>query len=232
VLDYPQSETSDAYRSIRTGLQLSNPGAPPKVILVTSAVPREGKTTTSVNIAAVFSQKYHRVLLVDGDMRRAALCAYFKFERGRGLSSALAGEEPEPFYAKYSGLPNLVILPAGARPPQPPDLLDSERMRELIKRWRTEFDVVIIDAPPVIGMSDALILATMTDTAILVVRAGQSRRQDVTRAAEMLSGGRAHLSGIVINDLDTRGIGYYGEDASLYTHYFKGPGEAERNGHT
>jgi uncharacterized protein involved in exopolysaccharide biosynthesis len=91
VLDQPQGEIADAYRSIRTALQLSSPGAPPKVILVTSALPREGKTTTSVNLAAVYSQNNNRVLLVDGDLRRADLCKYFKLERNKGLSSALAG---------------------------------------------------------------------------------------------------------------------------------------------
>ncbi|MGD0548359.1 MAG: CpsD/CapB family tyrosine-protein kinase, partial [Terracidiphilus sp.] len=136
VLDQPQGEIADAYRSIRTALQLSSPGAPPKVILVTSALPREGKTTTSVNLAAVYSQNNNRVLLVDGDLRRADLCKYFKLERNKGLSSALAGEEPELFYATHPKLPNLTILPAGPRPPQPPDMLDSDRMREFVKRWR------------------------------------------------------------------------------------------------
>jgi capsular exopolysaccharide synthesis family protein len=221
VLDQPHSETSDAYRTLRTALLLSNPGAPPKVILITSALPREGKSTVSVNIAAVFSQKNRRVLLVDGDLRRGDLRQYFKYGSIQGLSAALAGEEPEQFYVKYPRLPNLDVLPAGTRPPQPPDMLDSDRMRQLIQRWREEFDTVIIDAPPVIGMSDAVIFSTMADTIVLIVRARQSRRQDVNRTVEILRRtGNAHVSGIVINDLDAKGTGFYGDDASLYGHYF------------
>ena len=221
VLDQPHSETSDAYRTLRTALLLSNPGAPPKVILITSALPREGKSTVSVNIAAVFSQKNRRVLLVDGDLRRGDLRRYFKYGGIQGLSAALAGEDPGQFYVKYPKLPNLDVLPAGTRPPHPPDMLDSDRMRQLIQRWREEYDTVIIDAPPVIGMSDAVIFSTMADTIVLVVRARQSRRQDVNRTVEVLRRtGNAHVSGIVINDLDARGTGFYGDDASLYGHYF------------
>jgi capsular exopolysaccharide synthesis family protein len=220
TLERPESETSDAYRSLRTSLLLSNPGAPPKVILVTSSFPREGKTTTSVNTAVVFSQKNRRVLLVDGDLRRGDLRRYFNLPGSGGLSSALIGEDPSRFYVPHPTLPNLMILPAGARPPQPPDLLDSDRMRQLTERWRVEFDQVIIDAPPVIGLADAVILSTMSDTVVLVVRAHQSRRQDVNRATEILRAVDANVIGIIINDLDTRGLGYYGDDASSYNHYF------------
>lgn len=230
VLDQPHSETADAYRTLRTSLLLSNPGAPPKIILLTSALPREGKTTTSINLAAVFSQKKRRVLLVDGDLRRGDLRRFFSRSRGKGLSEALAGEEPDQFYLSDPRLPNLFVLPAGTRPPQPPDMLDSDRMRQLIQRWRQEFDAVIIDAPPVIGLSDAVILSTMADTVVLIVRARQSRRQDVNRAAEtLIRTGQAHVSGIAINDLDAEGTGYYGDDASLYSHYFKNTGESDEN---
>jgi capsular exopolysaccharide synthesis family protein len=230
VLDHPDSETADAYRTLRTSLLLSNPGAPPKVILVTSALPREGKTTTAVNIAAVFSRKKTRVLLIDGDLRRGDLRQYFNYGRVQGLSAVLAGEAPERYYKTDPRLPYLVILPAGTRPPQPPDMLDSDRMRELVKRWREEFDAVIIDAPPVIGLSDSVILATMTDTFVLVVRAKQSRRNDVNRAAEILMRtGHANVGGIVINDLDAGGTGFYGDNASLYSHYFSKSGEMDED---
>jgi capsular exopolysaccharide synthesis family protein len=227
TLEHPQSEVSDAYRNLRTSLMLSSPGAPPRILLVTSALPREGKTTTTVNTAVVFAQKNQRVLLVDGDLRRGDLRQYFDFQRNEGLSEVLAGKEPNSFYVQDPRLPNLYILPAGTRPPQPPDMLDSERMRQLVKRWREEFDTVIIDSPPVIGMSDAVILSTMADSVVLVVRARQSRRQEVNRALEILRTGSARLSGIIINDLDALGSGYYGDDASLYHHYFNETGGTE-----
>jgi capsular exopolysaccharide synthesis family protein len=220
TIDRPESIVADAYRSLRTALLLSNPGAPPKVILVTSALPREGKTTTSVNTAVVFAQKNRRVLLVDGDLRRADLYHYFDLPVSGGLSASLVGEDPSQFYVPHRDLPNLMILPAGIRPPKPPDLLDSDRMRELIAMWRRQFDHVIIDAPPVIGLSDSVILATMTDTVVLVVRAHQSRRQEFSLSQEILAGVNANLSGAVINDFQLSGSGPYGYSAKQYGAYF------------
>ncbi|HEY0797171.1 MAG TPA: polysaccharide biosynthesis tyrosine autokinase [Acidisarcina sp.] len=222
TLDWPESETADAYRSLRTALLLSNPGAPPRVLLVTSPLPREGKTTTSVNTAVVFAQKNRRVLLVDGDMRRADVARYVEAESRGGLSAVLAGDDPAKYYISHPDLPNLIILPAGERPPKPPDLLDSDRMRKMIETWRDEFDQIIIDAPPVIGLSDSVILSTMADTVVLVVRAGQSKRQDISRTIEILNSVDAKVSGAIVNDLDVHGLGYYGNDFSLYSHYFTG----------
>jgi capsular exopolysaccharide synthesis family protein len=224
--EQPSSQISDAYRSIRTALQLSNPGAPPKVILVTSSLPQEGKTTTSMNLAVVYSQKQRRVLLVDGDLRCGDLHKQFGVDGGKGLSSVLIGQDPDQFYKSHPKLPNLFILPAGARPPYPPDMLDSDRMRHLVELWRQEFDTVIVDSTPVIGLSDAVILATMSDTAVLVVRAGQSRRQAVIGSVETLRHRHAHLGGFVMNGLHSSGKGFYGENVELYSHYFDQPGKS------
>jgi capsular exopolysaccharide synthesis family protein len=218
-LEEPESEMADAYRWLRTSLLLSTPGTPPKVLLVTSPQPQEGKTTTSVNMAIVFAQKQRRVLLVDGDLRRADLHHCLHIQPNGGLSAALVGEDPAPFYVSHPRVPGLTVLPAGRRPPKPPDLLDSDRMRDLVARWRQEFDQVIIDSPPVIGMSDAAILATMADTVLLVVRSHQSRRQEVFRAQEILSNVDAHVSGAIVNGFDMQRFGYYGR-SSLYKPYF------------
>jgi capsular exopolysaccharide synthesis family protein len=229
ALERPEGVVADAYRSLRTTLLLSNAGTPPRVILMTSALPREGKTTTSINIAVVFAQKDPRVLLVDGDMRRADLNCCFGLPRSRGLSSALVGEDPSQFYVHHKDLPNLFILPAGDRPPKPPDLLDSDRMRELITIWRRDFDRVIIDAPPVIGLSDAVILATMTDTVVLVLRAKQSRRQEFCLVQEILASVNANVCGAIINDFQLNSLASYGYDAKLYRSYFDEKGG--KNGH-
>ena len=226
ALERPEGAVADAYRSLRTALLLSNAGAPPKVLLVTSAVPREGKTTTSVNTAVVFAQRDRRVLLVDADLRRADLHRCFDLPRNGGLSSALVGEDPSQFYVQHHDLPRLVILPAGARPPKPPDLLDSSRMRELMSIWRQEFDHVVIDGPPVIGLSDSVILATMTDTVVLVVRSHQSRRQDFSLAQEILASVDANVSGAVINDFHPSAAGGYNE--KLYRSYFDDGGRNQR----
>lgn len=217
TLERPDGAVADAYRSLRTALLLSNAGAPPKVLLVTSALPGEGKTTTSVNMAVVFAQKDQRVLLVDGDLRRADLNRCFDFQRKGGLSAALVGEDASQFYVPHRDLPSLMILQAGIRPPKPPDLLDSPRMRELVSIWRRDFDYVIIDSPPVIGLSDAVILATMTDTVVLVVRARQSRRQDFGLAQEILASVNANV-GAVVNDFQP--FGSYGHTDKAYRAYF------------
>jgi len=229
TLERPESEMADAYRSLRTALLLSTAGTPPQVLLITSSVPREGKTTTSVNTAVVFAQNNRRVLLVDGDLRRADLYRCFNFPHNGGLSAALVGEDPAKFYISHPDLPSLTILPAGNRPPKPPDLLDSDRMRELIALWRQEFGQVIIDAPPLIGLSDAVILATMADTVVLVVRANQSRRHEVCRSQEILANVNANVSGAIINDFDMHRLAYYGDQAQ-YSHYFNGT--RRRNGNS
>ena len=223
ALARPESMIADAYRSLRTAVLLSNPENPPKVILVTSPLPREGKSTTSVNAGVVFAQKSPRVLLVDGDMRRSDVHRLLNLPLNGGLSAALAGEDPAQFYIPHPELPSLTILPAGKRPLKVADLLDSARMRELISLWRQQFDQVIIDAPPVIGLSDAVILATMADIVVLVLRAQQSQRQDLVRAQEILASVDANVAGAIINDFDLRAhayYGYYGDSPSLYARYF------------
>jgi len=214
---------ADAYRSLRTAVLLANAEAPPKVLLITSPLPREGKPTTSVNSAVVFAQKSQRVLLVDGDMRRGDVHRLLNLPNNGGLSAALANEEPQQFFLRHPELPNLTVLPAGNRPQKVPDLLDSARMRDLVSSWRQDFDQVIIDAPPVIGLSDAVILATMSDLIVLVLRAQQSRRQDLLRAQEILASVHANVAGAIINDFDLKEhgyYGYYGDSPSLYAQYF------------
>jgi capsular exopolysaccharide synthesis family protein len=219
ALESPESMVADAYRSLRTALLLSDFDNPPKVLLMTSPLPREGKTTTCVNTAVVFAQKQQRVLLVDGDMRRGDVHRLLNLHGNGGLSAALHGDDPSSFYVRHPALPSMTILPAGKRPPKPPDLLDSPRMRELIAMWRQQFDQVIVDAPPVIGLSDAVILSTMADAVVLVVRAQQSRRQDLYHAQEILASVDANIGGAVLNDFDLR-QGFYGETPSLYERYF------------
>jgi len=233
ALERPESMIADAYRSLRTAVLLANAESPPKVLLITSPLPREGKSTTSVNCAVVFAQKSQRVLLVDGDMRRSDVHRLLNLPNNGGLSAALANEEPQRFYLRHPELPNLTVLPAGNRPPKVPDLLDSARMRELVSLWRQDFDQVIIDAPPVIGLSDAVILATMADLIVLVLRAQQSRRQDLLRAQEILASVDANVAGAIINDFDLKAhgyYGYYGDSPSLYARYFSDNGRRGKNG--
>jgi capsular exopolysaccharide synthesis family protein len=230
-LDRPDGIGDDAYRSLRTALLFSNARNPSKVLLVTSPLPREGKTTTSINLAAVFARKDHRVLLVDGDLRTGGLSNLLGLSsRTGGLIAALAGEDPARFYVPCSDVPNLSILPAGERPPKPPDLLDSDRMRELISAWREEFDHVIIDASHINGFSDAVILATMADTTALVLRAGQSRRQELLQTLETLKSVNANVSGAILNDIGLDSSNQAGYSSKIFGSYFNEKGTETRHG--
>jgi capsular exopolysaccharide synthesis family protein len=219
----PASQAAEAYRSLRTTVLLASPGAPPKLILVTSALPGEGKTMTAINSAVVLAQKNRRVLLVDADLRRPNVHTRMGVSNNSGLSGALTGNEPQELYVVYPMLPTLSILPAGHRPPLPSELLDSDRMRELFVRWRSEFDHVIVDTPPVLGMSDAVVLSAQADSVVLVVRAAESGRQSIRRAREVLLGVNAKVAGALVNAVDLKSMdyyGYYGYNGNKYHHYY------------
>jgi capsular exopolysaccharide synthesis family protein len=200
ALDLPDSQAAEAYRSLRTALLHQGPGEPAKVILVTGPSADEGKTVSSINLAIVFAQMNRRVLLVDTDFRKKTLSRYFSAAAGGGLSAALTGGSPSSYFLSPAGMPNLTVLPAGEESAIPPDVIDSSRMRELVAKWREEYDQVILDATHVLGLSDAVVLSTMADTTVLIVRAGYGRRQDVLRVLEVLDGVGAKVSGAVVTD--------------------------------
>lgn len=207
----PRSEAAEAYRSLRTSILLSSYGAPPKVILVTSAVPQEGKTTVSANSALVLAQRGGRVLLVDGDLRRPGIDRMFGFRSRTGLSTLISGTHKfEEAAVPFAELPNLTILPAGPIPPQPAELLGSSVMKEYIARWREEFDHVVIDSPPCLSVTDAVVLSPEADRVILVARSGKTTKIVLRRACDVLTRVNARVMGIVLNALNTRSTeGYY-----------------------
>ena len=160
LLSRPNSHFAEAFRALRTTLLLSSPGAPPKVIMISSAAPGEGKTTLSVNCAVALAQKGSHVLLVDADLRRSRAHGHFRVQGELGLSSCLAGSlDAREFIKPLSIAVNLDFMPAGRRPPNPVELLDSERMRRLLEQWRNEYDHIVIDTPPLGSLSDALVLS-------------------------------------------------------------------------
>ena len=191
-------EVPDAFRSVRTSLIHASTDVPPKVILVSSPLSREGTAATSANLAAAFAQMNRRVLLVDADLRRAGSIRAANATGPRGLAEALKGEDYHSFFVARPELQNLILLPAGGGPSNSPELLDSARAREMISQWREEFDQVIIDLPRLTDQSDAVILSTMVDTVLLVVRAGRGRRNDIQNAMEVLESVGAFLHGAVV----------------------------------
>jgi len=207
----PRSEAAEAYRSLRTSILLSSYGAPPKVILVTSAVPQEGKTTISANSALVLAQRGGRVLLVDADLRRPGIDRIFGFRSAAGLSTLISGAQKfEEAAVPFADCPNLTILPAGPIPPQPAELLGSSVMKDYIARWRREFDHVVIDSPPCLSVTDAVVLSPEADRVILVARSGKTTKIVLRRACDLLTQVNARVMGIVLNGLNTRSTeGYY-----------------------
>ena len=207
----PKSEAAEAYRALRTSILLSSFGAPPKVILVTSALPQEGKTTISANSALVLAQRGSRVLLLDADLRRPGIEKLFGFRSRGGLSTLISGvDKLEDVLVASTEVPNLWILPAGSIPPQPAELLSSTVMKEYLIRWRNEFDHIVIDTPPCLSVTDAVVLSPEADRIILVARSGKTTKLALRRACDLLLHVNARVMGIVLNALDLRsGGGYY-----------------------
>jgi succinoglycan biosynthesis transport protein ExoP len=218
----PKSEAAEAYRALRTSILLSSFGAPPKVILVTSALPQEGKTTISANSALVLAQRGCRVLLIDADLRRPGIDKLFGFRSRGGLSSVISGvDKIEDVIVPFARVPNLWIMPAGPIPPQPAELLGSSVMKDHITRWRNEFDHIIIDTPPCLSVTDAVVLSPEADRVILVARSGKTTKFALRRACDLLLQVNARIMGIVLNALDLRsGDAYYYTYGNLYARYY------------
>ena len=220
----PHSQMAESYRALRTSLLLSNLGAPPKVIMVTSARPQEGKTTTSVNTAIVLAQKGVRVLLVDADLRRPSIHKTLGMGPRSGLSNVLTGSATAQQTITTSPvLPNLFILPAGTPPPNPAELLASPNMRQLIDELRESYDHIVIDTPPTLSVTDAVVLSPRSDAIILVIRSGQTTKQALRRARDILVQVNAHVAGILLNavDLNSPDYYYYYEYQGKYGHYYE-----------
>src|SRR2546429_4836249 len=206
----PKSEAAEAYRALRTSSLLSAFGNPPKGILVTSPLPQEGKTTISANSALVLAQRGSRVLLIDADLRRPGLERMMGIRSKGGLSTLISGvDKAEDVVVPFTKVPNLWILPAGPIPPQPAELLGSNVMKEHIARWRNEFDHVIIDTPPCLSVTDAVVLSPEVDRVLLVARFGQTTKPALRRACDLLLQVNARVMGIVLNAFDLRSADSY-----------------------
>lgn len=202
------SSVVEAYRMLRTSVLLSAAGNPPKTILFTSGQPGEGKTTTAINTAISLSQLGASILLIDADLRRPTVHRVFKMNPTQGLSTYLSRQvEVEPLIQTL-WVPNLSILPCGPIPPNPAELISSDRMKELLRDLSGKYDHILIDSPPLTNVTDPVILSTMVDGVILVVQAGRTTRDLVRRARTELSSVGAKIFGVVLNNLDIKREGY------------------------
>lgn len=205
----PQSEIAEAYRALRTSILLSSAPRPPRSVLVTSSVPQDGKTMTCLNIAIVLAQQEKRVLLLDADMRRPYVHTAFGLKSQAGLSNILTGGATVSDAIQATIQPNLFAIAAGPVPPHPSELLSSSLMQDLLRKLCDEYDHVIVDSPPVISVTDPVLLSVQMDAVMLVVRSGRTTSAHVRRTCDLLQSVKAGLLGIVVNAADLGSPDYY-----------------------
>jgi succinoglycan biosynthesis transport protein ExoP len=211
VLTQPKSQFAEAFRSLRTSLLLSSAGHPPKIIVLTSATPSEGKTTAASNLAAILAQRDTKVLLIDGDLRRPNIHHRFGLNGKIGLTTVLTGATKlEDTVQRVPEIPNLEILPSGPIPPFPTEMLSSGAMDAILKHCADIYDYIVIDSPPIMSVTDGVILARQADAVVIVVRHGKSSKHIVRRARDILLRAGAGITGIVLNAVDLNSPEYYG----------------------
>jgi tyrosine-protein kinase Etk/Wzc len=211
-----ESSGAEAFRMLRTGLAFASAERPLRTIAVTSPGPSEGKSTIAVNLASVLAQAGSRVLLVDADLRHPMLHTVFKRKKKPGLSDLVISNSSPDEAIFATGLDGLFCLPCGTIPPSPADLLTLNATRALLKRLAGEYDYIVIDTPPVLVAADSPIIGALVDTTIMVVRAGRTVLEALDHARTAMLGGGAHLSGLVLNDVNRSGR--YGR---YYYYYYK-----------
>lgn len=208
----PKSQMSESFRALRTALLLSRPDHPPQVILVTSALPREGKTTAAANLAVTLAQLGDKTVLVDADLRKPGVGRLLNLGTGKfaGLSSFLAGVSTlDLVTVPHQAIPNLAAIPTGPLPPNPADLLSSHKLAEAIAELRTKFKFVVIDSPPILAATDGVILSVQADGVILVVRSGETPKEAFTQTRDLLTSVKCNLLGVVLNAVDSTAPDYY-----------------------
>ena len=212
----PQSPRAESFRQIRTNLQFAAVNSKSKTVLVTSSVPGEGKSTTATNLAIAMAQAGQRVVLIEADLRRPMVANYLGLEGSAGLTTALVGGAALEDLLQPWGADRLHVLSAGRVPPNPSELLGSTAMAELLHELESMFDAVIIDAPPLIPVTDAAVLAQVVGGVVLVVGAGKIKTQDLEKSLASLSLVDANLLGVVLNFLPTKGPDAYAYDYYSY----------------
>ncbi|MEW5986976.1 MAG: polysaccharide biosynthesis tyrosine autokinase [Chloroflexota bacterium] len=221
VARQPRSPVSEAYRQVRTNVQFAGVGREIRTMLVTSANPSEGKTTTAANLALTFVQAGKRVILVDADLRRPSQHTRFGLSNNRGLTNLMINEELSPSFLVETATPGLRVLTSGPLPPNPAELLGSERMREILNWLKGLADYVIVDSPPILAVTDGVVLSRLVDTTVFVVNAAKTRYQALTAAVEQLTAVSSHVAGVILNQLDQKSgryyYHYYYRDSSYYT---------------
>lgn len=206
-----KSPVAEAYRTIRTNIQFSNVGQELKTIIVTSATPNEGKSTTISNLAVVMAQAGYKVLLMDCDMRTPTQHKLFKLTN-KGLSNCISASEEVREVIQKTGIENLELLASGPVAPNPSELLGSKRMEQLLERLKPDYDYILIDTPPIMPVTDAAVLSGKVDGLVMLVSSGEVTPAAAKEAKQRLLQAGAHILGVILNKVElvhTHGYGYY-----------------------
>jgi len=214
VIDKPTSAFSEAIKTVRTNLKFSSVNRKVKTIMVTSSVPSEGKSFVSANLAAAFAQFGEKVLLIDCDLRKGRQNKIFEVanDSSLGMSNLLIEENYLRYcqnYVQKTNVENLYLLPAGTFPPNPSELLASERCLNLIKLFREQYDVIILDCPPLTGLNDALVVSSYADTSIIVARYKHTPMELLEKSKKSLEAVGANLAGVILNQIPIKDNPYY-----------------------
>lgn len=227
---YPKFTIAEDYRTIRTSIMLSRSGNPPKVIMVSSSFPKEGKSVTTVNLAVSFAQLQKKVLVVDTDLRKSRLHKIFDVSNAGGVSTFLSRassmQDQLVETIQESGIENIWVLPGGPVPPNPAELLNSQNMNDMLAELRQSFDVILLDTPPILTVIDGVILAPEADAVLLVVHAGKTSQKHFFHTVENLKRANSRLIGTIFNWMDVRNGGY-GYMSSYHYYGYRNAGKNE-----
>ena len=215
----PKSTASEAYRGLRTSILFSSAEKQPRVILVSSSGPQEGKTITTTNLAVTMAQSGSKVIILDCDMRRPKIHKLFDINRDTGMSNILVGGCEVTEAVVHTKVPKLDVIPCGPIPPNPSEILGSKRMVDLLLTLRKSYNRIILDSPPITAVTDAVVLAKLVDGVVLVLRVGDTPREIVQNGLNQLRTVNAHVLGAVLNGVDM------GPDSGYYYQYYYYYGE-------
>jgi capsular exopolysaccharide synthesis family protein len=222
VHEVPKSIAAEAYRGIRTAVVFASPDSGNKVLLVTSAAPSEGKSVTAANLAVAMAQSGNKTVIIDADFRKPRLHRIFNIKKEKGFSNLIVGAAEVEEVINKTDVPDLDVIPCGHVPPNPAELLGSKNMRKYLSALKERYSMIIFDSPPIMAVTDAIILSTLVDDVLLVVWAGKTSREVVRRAVEQLRDVRANLIGAVLNNIIVGQESYY-----YYQYYYSYYGDKE-----
>jgi capsular exopolysaccharide synthesis family protein len=211
----PKSIAAECCRSIRTNILFMSPDRPLRTMVVTSPSPQEGKTTTAINLGVTMAEAGGRVLIVDTDMRRPRLHRSFGVPNQTGISSVIVGKATIEEAVKRTDVPNLDVLPCGPVPPNPSELLHTDRFAAILQDCAKLYDRIILDSPPTSAVTDPAVLGNLADGVVLVVKAGETTRDSAMHARRQLVGAKARLFGVVVNAID------FSNPAYGYDYYYR-----------